>query len=237
MLAANVEPNKALQADRLQPQLAARGTADVIVSLQMPSPHQAEGTLTPSGQRQQRSAIRQVQDQLVNDLRGFGFSEKRRFRSIPYLALRVNEIVLNGLVHHPLVTGIEPDRLSRPLMDSSNPVIGSPLAWADGWDGSGYATAVLDTGVDSTHPWLTGKITSEACYSTSQDGVSESLCPGGVSSSTTAGSGLHCSGVSGCDHGTHVAGSVAAPDVHSTVTLLARLRGLSTSFPRRTAAW
>ena len=61
---------------------------------------------------------------------------------------------------------------------------------------------------DKTHPFLTGKVVSEACYSTNSSG-SSSLCPGGVSASTSSGSAMPCTGVVGCDHGTHVAGIAA----------------------------
>ena len=37
------------------------------------------------------------------------------------------------------------------------PQIGAPQAWAAGFDGTGVDVAVLDTGIDSTHPDLQGK--------------------------------------------------------------------------------
>lgn len=49
---------------------------------------------------------------------------------------------------------------------TSNHVIGSSLAWTEGYDGSRQTVAVLDTGVDKTHPWLTIdgiKVVSKAC--------------------------------------------------------------------------
>lgn len=61
---------------------------------------------------------------------------------------------------------------------------------------------------DKTHPFLAGKVVSEACYSTNSSSTS-SLCPGGVSASTSSGSAMPCTGVVGCDHGTHVAGIAA----------------------------
>ena len=45
--------------------------------------------------------------------------------------------------------------------------------------------AILDTGVDKTHPFLEGSVVSEACYSTNDpENDSSSLCPGGVEDST-----------------------------------------------------
>ena len=188
----------------------ARGRIDVIVGLD--SAFRPEGHLAAAARQAQRAAIGAAQDRLAADLQGQGAEENRRFRSIPYVALRVDAHALRALANNPRVLSIAEDRLAKPVMDSSNPVIGSPLAWADGWDGSGQAVAVLDTGVDATHPWLTGKVVSEGCYSSSILGMAESLCPGGVEESVAAGSGANCLGVDGCDHGTHVAGTVAGND-------------------------
>ncbi len=80
-----------------------------------------------------------------------------------------------------------------PTLAESTAVIGANAAWAAGYDGSGWAVAVLDTGVDKNHNFLSGKVISEACYSTTFAYYSStSLCPGGVASSTATDSGLNC---------------------------------------------
>ena len=69
---------------------------------------------------------------------------------------------------------------------SSVPLIGGGL---DGsfstYTGQGQTVAILDTGVDKNHPFLRGKVVSEACYSHNipASGVT-SLCPGGATAST-----------------------------------------------------
>jgi subtilisin family serine protease len=90
--------------------------------------------------------------------------------------------------------------------------------WASGYSGAGQVVAILDTGVDKNHTFLTGKVVSEACYSktaTTASYTATSVCPGAVTSSTAAGSAMPYAGncpSGGCDHGTHVAGIVAGKD-------------------------
>lgn len=98
----------------------------------------------------------------------------------------------------------------RSTLAQSVQLIGGPQAYGAGATGLGQTVAILDTGVAKTHPFLSGKVVSEACFSTTDAAQgSTSLCPGGAPLSTASGSGVNCTGVSGCEHGTHVAGIAA----------------------------
>ncbi|MFI2423809.1 S8 family peptidase [Streptomyces sp. NPDC018955] len=77
------------------------------------------------------------------------------------------------------------DGVRKASLDTSVAQIGTPKAWAAGYDGKGVKIAVLDTGVDGTHPDLKGQVTESKNFT----------------SAATAGDKV--------GHGTHVA-SIAA---------------------------
>lgn len=135
----------------------------------------------------------------------------KKFATIPFIALEVDAAELEVLAQLGDIISIEEDRLMAAILAESVPLIGGTSAWGSGYSGTGQVIAILDTGVDKSHPFLTGKVISEACYSTrSVLAGSTSLCPGGVSKSTATGSGVNCDpAVYGCTHGTHVAGIAA----------------------------
>ncbi len=155
--------------------------------------------------------IARTQQSLLVQMSIHDVSAVRRFKFIPYVAMEVDKAGLEALSSDPEVVSIEEDRTVEPVLADSTSLIGAPDAWSQGFSGSGQAVAILDTGVDKHHPFLSGKVVSEACYSGGGD-AEQSFCPGGVTESTTPGSGMPCPpDFSGCFHGTAVAG-VAAGD-------------------------
>jgi subtilisin len=141
----------------------------------------------------------------------------REYQDFPYMAVRVGVDglrVLDSL--RGMVTEIMEDDLNSPSLTESGPLIQANQAWAGGFagtslDGAGTVIAIIDTGVDKTHPFLAGKVIEEACFSSDDSDpflLATSVCPGGAQTSLAAGSGVPCA-VGGCDHGTHVAGIAA----------------------------
>ena len=155
------------------------------------------------------SRVNRAQQALLVRMNSYSISSVKRFKYIPYVAMEVDAAALEALAADPEVVSIEEDKLLKPMLEESIPLVGAPQAWSQGFSGSGQTIAILDTGVDQDHPFLRGKVVSEACYS--GGGSGESLCPGGVTESTSPGSGLPCSDpeLPNCSHGTHVAGIAA----------------------------
>jgi len=208
----NESPGSLIQKyDTLLSKARSKGSVRLIVRLDVV--FRPEGELSAPDTLNQRSSIAGRQDELLEALSGHNVASIKRFKYIPYMALEVNESALAGLVNHPSVVGIEEDIAVPPTILQSVPLIGADDAWAAGYTGAGWTVAILDTGVDKTHSFLSGKVVSEACYSTnSSSNNSTTVCPNGQESQIGSGSGINCnsnSSISRCDHGTHVAGIAA----------------------------
>ena len=177
------------------------GTVRVIVGLQ--TTFTPEGALDAAAVKTQRAQIDGAREKLVGALAGTKHRVVNTFESVPSVALELDQQALDTLERSGLAASIAEDELSDPLLAQSTPIVESTEATSLGRNGAGQNIAVLDTGVDKAHTFLAGKVVSEACFSAAD-------CPGGVSSSTAAGSGVPCTYAPfDCDHGTHVAGIAA----------------------------
>src|SRR5262249_15114415 len=138
----------------------------------------------------------------------------RRFQTLPLLAIEVTPAALDVLetLDADLVRVMDDEILApTTTLGESVSLIEGDTAWAAGYDGTGTTIAILDTGVDSTHPFLAGKVVGEACYSSTVAGTSVTMCPNGQDQQTGPGAAVPCP-LPECIHGTHVAGIAAGND-------------------------
>ena len=137
--------------------------------------------------------------------------DAKRMDFSPMLGITVDQKTLGALAADPAVVRIHNDAADYPSLTESLPLIEMPTAYAAGATGNGWHVAVLDTGARRTHEFLSSRVVSAACYSTTSSSPSTSMCPGGVSSSIDINSALDCDAgtISGCGHGTHVSAIAA----------------------------
>ncbi|WP_393073146.1 S8 family serine peptidase [Streptomyces sp. LN704] len=93
----------------------------------------------------------------------------------------VKKVWLNGLAHVDL--------------EQSVPQIGAPVAWERGYDGTGVTVAVLDTGIDATHPDVSASIAGQVDFTGSPTGAKDGHGHGTHVASTVLGSGAASKGL------------------------------------------
>ncbi len=179
------------------------GTVRVIVELRVATVPEAK-IASDQAVAAQRKDIAAVRATVLKRLAGTGHRLLREYTTIPFVALEVAPDALAALAASSDVVGVVEDILLGPALNDSVPLIGADQAWAAGYDGTGFVVAVLDSGIESSHPFLAGKVIEEACFSANGN------CPNGLTTQTGPGAGMPCAYVPvHCVHGTAVAGVVA----------------------------
>ncbi len=168
-----------------------------------------EGALSADGRRVQRTSIDDATARVRRALAGTRHEVVHTYETVPYIALVLSPKALERLEASEAVATLQEDIAVPATLAQSTRIVEATENVAVNRQGAGGAVAILDTGVQKSHPFLqhapgVPKVLSEACYSASAD------CPGNVTESTASGSGVNCTyASSGCRHGTHVAGIAA----------------------------
>jgi subtilisin family serine protease len=196
---------------RIHDRARSDGEVRVLVELALPSNRRSEAALTTQGRNAYRQEIADTGARVLGRLAKHAHRVHRRYVTSPLIALAVGPGGLQELeAAGAPVRRVFEDRIHRPVLFDSVYLIGADQAWAQGYDGTGFVVAVIDSGVDAAHPFLAGKVVEEACFSTTQGSQSTTLCPNGAQEQFGAGAAAPCPlEEQGCWHGTHVAGIVA----------------------------
>ncbi len=179
---------------------AGSGRIRVIITL---NANTVEGKgVGPASLDTEASILNAAQARVIETMRKISITEIKQIQGTPYIAASVTAEQLKALGATGQIADVEQDNVAEPSLGQSLGIIQAPAYWAtNGHKGQGQVVAILDTGVNSAHPFLTGRLQSEACFSTNGGGAT-AVCSTG---STALGSGAPCT-ITSCWHGTHVAG-------------------------------
>jgi subtilisin family serine protease len=185
------------------------GSVPVLVQLRLANGFRPEASLSSaSAARRQREEVAGRANRVLSSLPNGSYRLRHRFATVPYVAIELTRSAIAALDASADVARVLEDTIVQPVLAESVPLIQADQAWASGDDGTGTTIAILDTGVDGTHPMLAGKVVEEACYSSTVAGTSVTLCPNGLEEQVGSGAAVPCT-LSECIHGTHVAGIAA----------------------------
>lgn len=160
-----------------------------------------------------RSVARTVADETAKQL--------SRFEVLPAFAARLTPDEINLLAKNPAVVRIEIDRVNKRLLDSSLSLINMPAAKTAGATGSGRIVAIIDDGVQASHPFITtARTVNEGCF------LASAKCPNnrtrqyGAGAAAPRGSNTHGTHVAGIAMGYRASGTKPSAGVASSASLI-----------------
>jgi len=170
------------------------------------------------------NATQEAASDLLTKAASAGASRARRLGITELVVFEATKTQLDAILQSGDVEGVQIDEAVPPTLNTAVPVIHGGDAHSRGARGVGQYVAILDTGVDRNHAFFGGRVIEEACFS-SNTAQSTSVCPNQSDTQVGPGSAAPCALViSGCDHGTHVAGIAAG--FGNSLTGVAPLAGI-----------
>jgi subtilisin family serine protease len=143
--------------------------------------------------------VRTTRARILARLGRSGFVPTTHWTTVPAMAGVLRPSGLAALSSDPDVLRVDLDLPGRGHDAESLPLIRGDVAHAAGVTGAGVTVAVLDSGVDRTHPDLVNALVAEQCF------VLPNGCPNGAAEQGGAGSAADDHG-----HGSNVAGIVVS---------------------------
>ncbi len=104
----------------------------------------------------------------------------KQFANVPAAAFKLNGASLADVGPNTDIAYVSPDREVKGSLDYANPALNAPLAFSSGWLGTNIGIAVIDSGVNSSHPDLIGRVVAN-----------ENFVPLSTSTADTFGHGTH----------------------------------------------
>ena len=144
-----------------------------------------------------------MQNQPLQDMSPGDIEIIHQFDTLPGMSAEVTADGLDALLNQPQVAAVALDMPVQSLLSESSVFINvDDVRQTYGFSGKGVNLAVLDTGIDTTHPDLAGSVIAQQCFN------KNSTCL--PNDTTTSSSAQDENG-----HGTHVSGVIASQGQNS----------------------
>jgi subtilisin family serine protease len=111
--------------------------------------------------RRSQSRLQKSQAALVQKIEAMGGEVVYQYTLWNAMAARLPAERLAEVAAFAEVAEVVEDGLLQPLLDVSVPTTGAPAFWNAGYLGQGVDVAVVDTGIDASHPALSGKVLAQ----------------------------------------------------------------------------
>src|SRR3989344_1488934 len=84
--------------------------------------------------------------------------------ALDYIAVEIDASKIEEIAENKDVLGVYPDRKYYAALDNSVGMINSGKFWDNDYTGAGVKIAILDTGIDESHPMLRGKVVASKIF-------------------------------------------------------------------------
>ena len=146
-------PLEKADARLLAPAPGGDGTVEVLVTLRLPEEARRIGVVS-SREPSRRAFLARTGDDLEGEYGAFGVRVVRAFERVPALLVRMPRAAVAALAGDPRVERVRPNGKVRVLDAEGEALMKVPELRAAGLSGAGVTVAVVDTGIDYTHPEL-----------------------------------------------------------------------------------
>ncbi|NOZ93503.1 MAG: S8 family serine peptidase [Acidobacteria bacterium] len=148
------------------------GELKVLVTLVTPADATAMRGGTGRNDEAEAARMSVLEHQFVDAAVPLGFRAIHGLRHIPVVVGRIPAGAVRELAALPIVRAVEPDFKLRAMRTEGAALMHSDTLLAQGGDGNGIGVAILDSGIDWTHPELPAgtKVVVHADYTGTQTG-------------------------------------------------------------------
>ena len=147
--------------------------------------------------------IRAVRESILGSAKSADYKVRRTFATVPGFAVELNAKALEALRQDSRVQKIDLDLGGHGHLSQARPLARMTDVFNLGLRGAGTKVAVIDSGIDLTHPDFAGRIVGEQCFCAGPSGT-VGCCPNALDTQSGSGAAADDHG-----HGTNVTGIVA----------------------------